>query len=52
MKKKLLVLLIAIIPSFMPNLASAVAIDVEDCWICGILCAAGVPNCTDPAIAN
>jgi hypothetical protein len=29
MKKKLLVLLIAIIPSFMPNFASAVAIDVE-----------------------
>ena len=30
MKKKLLVLLIAVIPSLMPNLASAVAIDVGD----------------------
>ena len=29
MKKKLLVLLIAVIPTLMPNLASAVAIDVE-----------------------
>ena len=29
MKKKLLVLLIAVIPSLMPNLASAIAIDVE-----------------------
>jgi hypothetical protein len=28
MKKKLLVLLIAVIPMLMPNLASAVAIDV------------------------
>ena len=28
MKKKLLVLLIAVIPSLMPNLASAMAIDV------------------------
>ena len=28
MKKKLLVLLIAVIPTLMPNLASAVAIDV------------------------
>ena len=28
MKKKLLVLLIAVIPSLMPNLASAIAIDV------------------------
>ena len=33
MKKKLLVLLIAVIPSLMPNLASAVAIDVGE-W-CG-----------------
>ena len=31
MKKKLLVLLIAVIPTLMPNLASAVAIDVGDC---------------------
>jgi hypothetical protein len=30
MKKKLLVLLIAVIPTLMPNLASAVAIDVGD----------------------
>ena len=30
MKKKLLVLLIAVIPSLMPNLASAIAIDVGD----------------------
>ena len=45
MKKKLLVLLIAVIPTLMPNLASAIAIDVEDfnwtpyiapppCWDC------------------
>ena len=42
-KKKLLVLLIAVIPTLMPNLASAVAIDVGDwtvyiapppCWDC------------------
>jgi hypothetical protein len=32
MKKKLLVLLIAVIPMLMPNLASAIAIDVGDCW--------------------
>jgi len=30
MKKKLLVLLIAVIPTLMPNLASAVAIDLGD----------------------
>ena len=30
MKKKLLVLLIAVIPAWMPNLASAIAIDVGD----------------------
>ena len=30
MKKKLLVLLIAIIPTLMPNLASAIAIDLEE----------------------
>jgi len=30
MKKKLLVLLIAVIPTLMPNLASAMAIDVGD----------------------
>jgi hypothetical protein len=30
MKKKLLVLLIAVIPTFMPNLASAIVIDVGD----------------------
>ena len=37
MKKKLLVLLIAVIPSLMPNLASAIAIDVGDiyCIYCG-----------------
>ena len=36
MKKKLLVLLIAVIPSLMPNLASAIAIDVGelDSWTC------------------
>jgi hypothetical protein len=39
MKKKLLVLLIAVIPSLMPNLASAIAIDVGECFCarCGIL---------------
>jgi hypothetical protein len=31
MKKKLLVLLIAVIPTLMPNLASAIAVDVGDC---------------------
>jgi hypothetical protein len=30
MKKKLLVLLIAVIPALMPNLASAIAIDVVE----------------------
>ena len=30
MKKKLLVLIIAVIPTMMPNLASAIAIDVGD----------------------
>jgi len=30
MKKKLLVLLIAVIPTMMPNLVSAIAIDVGD----------------------
>ena len=30
MKKKLLVLLIAVIPTLMPNFASAIAIDVGD----------------------
>jgi hypothetical protein len=30
MKKKLLVLLIAVIPTLMPNLASAVAIDITN----------------------
>ena len=29
MKKKLLVLLIAVIPTLMPNFASAIAIDIE-----------------------
>ena len=33
MKKKLLVLLIAVIPSLMPNLASAIAIDVGELYI-------------------
>ena len=32
MKKKLLVLLIAVIPALMPNFASAIAIDVGDCY--------------------
>ena len=32
MKKKLLVLLIAVIPTMMPNLASAIAIDVGEIW--------------------
>ena len=35
MKKKLLVLLIAVIPTLMPNLASAIAIDVGDICIDG-----------------
>jgi len=35
MQKKLLVLLIAVVPALMPNLASAVAIDVEDCDLDG-----------------
>jgi hypothetical protein len=34
MKKKLLVLLIAVIPTLMPNLASAIAIDVGDSFLC------------------
>jgi hypothetical protein len=35
MKKKLLVLLIASIPTLMPNLASAVAIGSDDYdWVC------------------
>ncbi len=34
MKKKLLVLLIAVIPTLMPNLASAIAIDVGDAYCC------------------
>ena len=29
MKKKLLVLLIAVIPAWMPNLASAIAVDIN-----------------------
>ena len=33
MKKKLLVLLIAVIPTLMPNLASAVAIDTGGDWL-------------------
>jgi len=33
MKKKLLVLLIAVIPTLMPNLASAVAINVGICFL-------------------
>jgi hypothetical protein len=41
MKKKILVLLIAIIPTLMPNLASAVRIEVGDdpcgwCWLEGV----------------
>ena len=35
MKKKLLVLLIAVIPTLMPNLASAMTIDAGDCTWCG-----------------
>jgi hypothetical protein len=40
MKKKLLALLIAVIPMLMPNLASAIAIDVgdPDFCICGGVC--------------
>jgi len=34
MKKKLLVLLIAVIPALMPNLASAIAIDLDDFCLC------------------
>ena len=41
MKKKLLILLIAVIPTLMPNLASAIAIDV------GGHCK-GDPACFDP----
>jgi hypothetical protein len=39
MKKKLLVLLIAVIPTLMPNLASAVVIDWgnPEGWECGLL---------------
>ena len=41
MKKKLLILLIAVIPTLMPNLASAVRIEVGDvpcswCWLEGV----------------
>jgi hypothetical protein len=38
MKKKLLVLLIAASSTMMPNLASAVVIDVGDCYLgcCGL----------------
>jgi putative flippase GtrA len=32
MKKKLLVLLVAVIPTLIPNMASAVAIDVNICF--------------------
>ena len=32
MKKKLLVLLIAVAPTLMPNMASAIAIDVGECY--------------------
>ena len=35
MKKKLLVLIIAVIPTMMPNLASAIAIDVGEDF-CGV----------------
>ena len=34
MKKKLLVLIIAVIPTMMPNLASAIAIDVGERVVC------------------
>jgi hypothetical protein len=34
MKKKLLALLIAVIPTLMPNLASAIAIDLGDPVFC------------------
>ena len=33
MKKKLLVLLIAVIPTLMPNLASAISIELTDGWL-------------------
>ena len=51
MKKKLLVLLIAAIPMLMPNLASAIAIDVGDLVLTGSICdgtgsgGSGVINC-------
>jgi hypothetical protein len=41
MKKKLLVLLIAAIPMLMPNLASAVAVDVGDICMGDPLASAG-----------
>jgi hypothetical protein len=50
-KKKLLVLLIAVIPAWMPNLASAIAIDVGDLVLTGSICdgtgsgGSGVINC-------
>jgi hypothetical protein len=37
MKKKLLILLIAVIPTLMPNLASAIAIDWGSCEGCAAL---------------
>ena len=43
MKKKLLVLLIAVIPMLMPNLVFAIAIDVEGCF--GDCCSELVPAC-------
>ena len=46
MKKKLLVLLIAVIPTLMPNLVFAVAIDVGDC-VGGYIVADGQSICVD-----
>ena len=42
MKKKLLVLLIAVIPTLMPNLASAIVIDLGDKYCCPDCCYADV----------
>jgi hypothetical protein len=49
--QQLLVLLIAVIPAWMPNLASAIAIDVGDLVLTGSICdgtgsgGSGVINC-------
>ena len=43
MKKKLLVLLIAVIPAWMPNLATAIAIEIDG----GACCPPSFPLCCD-----